>query len=733
MTYHNRRIYRLWRLLCFVLPLAIFGVNMAEAKPLSSERPKIGLVLGGGSAGGFAHIGVLKWLEENRIPIDYVAGTSMGGLMGGCYAMGMESHEIAALVQSIDWGSLFNADPPYDALNFRRKEDRRDYPDFEVGFKNNRLALPGGLSLYKVDLILSRITLPYAMIPHFDALPIPFRCVATDIVQSEPVVFENGLLREALRSTMAIPGVFTPVEYGAKLLVDGGVLDNLPVDVARGMGADRVIAVNITTSSKPSNVKGLDVVVGRTIDTVVKSNAQRSIKMADVVVEPQLDDLGLQSWQKADRYIALGYQAAQKQAAALRRYAVDPSTWESYLAHKRGNRVIQVPVLQVLKVEGASDINQKVISRTLQPYLNQPIDTKGLERAFTSLMGSGLYESFSYRYGYENGRPALLVDVHEKRYGPPFMSFSHTLTNDANNEAIGFGTRLTMLNLVGPHSELRTDLNIGNDGVNFLTELYRPIADSQWFLSGMAGLSQEKSKWYQSGREINNYKNTEQLFGGDIGYTFNDFAEGRLGYFVGHRRTDVTVGQPFAADFDGFFRMARFKWSFISSEAALLPHRILRNDLIGTCYLDLPGATTRIGTMENKFLMTIPTSSKDFVMVRLDAGCAFNGGVPFPQQFKLGGAFRLGARIKDELYGDNYLFGSVGYFKNIGRLLKKKDIYAGLWLESGGVFSDGSDPDLDLDVATGVISPSMFGPIYINFYFDQDANTRFNFGVGVPF
>lgn len=734
MTYQSGRVCKRLVWLLLLLPLVMVWTNCAEAESLSTERPKIGLVLGGGSAGGFAHIGVLKWLEENRIPVDYVAGTSMGGLMGGCYAMGMEPDEIEALVQSIDWKSLFYSDPPYDALEYRRKEDRRDYPDFEVGFKNNKLALPAGLSLYKVDLILSRITLPYSTIPNFDLLPIPFRCVATDITHAEPFVFQKGLLSEALRATMAIPGAFTPVEYEDKLLVDGCVLNNLPVDVARGMGAEKVIAVNITAASKTNDVKGLDVVLGQTIDTVINSNAQKSVKMADVVVEPQLDDLGLQSWQEAERYIKLGYEAAQRNAEALRKYSVDPSTWESYLARRRSKRVTTVPVPEVLRVEGASDVNRKVIIRALQPYLEKPIDTKRLEQDITRLMGSGLYESFSYRYGLDDGYPALQVYVHEKRYGPPFMSFSfYTWANDSGDGAIGVGDRFTMFNIAGPDSELRIDLNLGNDRSGLYTEIYKPISDSKWFFSGVAGLSQERNKFYQSGEEINNYTSTKQWIGGDIGYAFNNYSEGRVGYYLGHQDTEVTVGQSFSGDFTGTFHMARVKWSLISSEQAWLPQRMFHDDFVGRWYFDLPGASDGVGVLENRMVLTVPTSSKNFVMARLDLGGSLGGDLPYPQQFKLGGAFRLGAREKDELYGNNYLIGSLGYFKNIGRLLKKRDIYAGLWLESGGVFSDWSDPRLDLDIAIGVMNPTMFGPIYLNFYFDQDANVSFNFGLGVPF
>lgn len=217
-------------------PLLLMSLAAASA----SEHPKIGLALGGGSAKGIAHVGVLEWLEEHRIPIDYVAGTSMGGLVGGAYATGMTPAELRQLLRNVDWDLTFLGEPPYKAMVFRRKQDRRDLPvKIELGLKDG-LSLPSGLDpAHQIGLLLSRISFPYKSDLHFDDLPTPFRAVATDLQASEVLVLEQGSLSQSLLATMAIPAVFPPVEIDGKLLADGGMLNNVPADVVRAMGADR--------------------------------------------------------------------------------------------------------------------------------------------------------------------------------------------------------------------------------------------------------------------------------------------------------------------------------------------------------------------------------------------------------------------------------------------------------------------------------------------------------------
>jgi NTE family protein len=246
------------RLVCFVFFYALFSSDTCWSQQ-PAPRPKIGVALQGGGAKGLAHIGVLQWFEDRHIPIDYIAGTSMGGLIGGLYATGHSPAEIQQIVEQTDWGAVMSGETPYESLSFRRKEDLTAFPNgLELGLRQG-VQLPGGLnSGQAVRFIIDRYVLPYSSEDDFDKLPIPFRCVATDLISGKSIVLGHGSLSDALRATMSIPGVFSPVKSNNRIYADGGLLNNLPTDVARQMGADIVIGVHLTTGPvAPENVRSM--------------------------------------------------------------------------------------------------------------------------------------------------------------------------------------------------------------------------------------------------------------------------------------------------------------------------------------------------------------------------------------------------------------------------------------------------------------------------------------------
>ena len=261
--------------LVFVLYSAFTYAQESAQKP----RPKIGLVLSGGGARGFAHIGVLQWFEEHRIPVDYLAGTSMGGLIGGMYAIGKTPEEMKEIAYNINWIDLFRPVPAFEDLSFRRKQDRRAFPNaIEMGLKNG-ISLPSGLnSGHQIGILFSSLTLPYSNIASFDELPIPFRCMATDMIAAKPVVLSRGSVALALQATMSIPGVFAPVVIEEKILAsDGGLLNNLPTDVMKQIGVDIIIAIDIGTPLGGEQSMGsIGGVLGQMIGVVTVENTRRN-------------------------------------------------------------------------------------------------------------------------------------------------------------------------------------------------------------------------------------------------------------------------------------------------------------------------------------------------------------------------------------------------------------------------------------------------------------------------
>ncbi len=728
----QNRLCRCLRTVLFVFIL-IQGFALsyvkAEVTLSSNETPtlKIGLALGGGAAGGFAQIGILKWLEENHIPIDCIAGTSMGGLLGACYSMGMSPQDIENLVTSIDWNGLFNPVPPYDSMDFRRKEDEQDYPLSGLGLRYGKLTIPSGLNIYKVDMLLSRITLPYSLVTNFDNLPIPFKCIATDIRNGESIVLENGSLEKALRATMSIPGVFHPVEYNGRLLVDGGILNNVPVDVVKKMGADVIIAVNIASPLPNNQPENIGTVISRTLDTVTGQNVRRSVIHADILLEPAITELGLYQWGSAERYMALGYQAVEQQRTALLKYALNESSWQQYLLQRKQRVITDMPIPQHIKIETTSETVRTDIQNRFQKYNGEPLDTSRLEKDLTALMGSGLYESLSYEFAILNEEPVLMIYIQEKTYGPPFIRSNLQMTFGSNQSENVIGVRIISMNMAGTDSELRFDLNLGSNS-GFLTELYKQFPDSRWFVAPAVFAKKVEHSLFNSGSRITDYQISNYGVNFDLGYNLHEFSEFRLGIVQEYQRTKVTVGEPLDSDYNGEVQTAHFQWTFRSANDPLLPLRGLTIHSKAIWYIDTPNGISDFGTFENKVLWSYPVGQKVSFFTGIAGGISDTDNIPLPQQYKLGGLFRMGAYGFDEFQGANYFFGSIGLLKNLTPF--DSNIYLGVWIEHGGIYDHWSDSKMKNDLSIGIISPTLLGPLFLCVSFKENFESVYYMGIG---
>ena len=313
------------RHLAFLLAFVLLALTTGSAQELEKRpREKIGLALGGGSSWGFAHIGVLKWFEEHRIPVDFIAGTSMGGLIGGAYATGMNAAEIQQMISGFDWDRAFEGRAPYPFKNFRRKEDRRAFPvNFEIGLRGG-LKAPAGLDpVHPVGLLLSRIAYPYSSLTSFDLLPIPYRCVATDMEKAEEVVLGDGSLALAMRATMAIPGVFTPVERNGQILADGGMINNVPADVVRKMGAEVVIAVDVGTELQDrTKFQSLTGMAAQAISVMIYNRSRQVLQVADLVIAPEIAALPSKDFRESVAIARQGYLAAEARARMLSQFSL---------------------------------------------------------------------------------------------------------------------------------------------------------------------------------------------------------------------------------------------------------------------------------------------------------------------------------------------------------------------------------------------------------------------------
>ncbi|NLW46156.1 MAG: BamA/TamA family outer membrane protein [Firmicutes bacterium] len=726
-------------ILLFILIAIIVGFtgrSPAYAIEEETDRPKIGLALGGGGALGLAHIGVLKWLEENRIPVDYLAGTSMGGLVGGCYAMGMSPDHIEEFMLQIHWDRVFAPVPPYDSLDFRRKEDRIDYPfGTELGLKDGSINLPNGLSVHEIGLLLSRLTFPYATIDSFDELPIPYRCVAADIKRSEAVTISDGSLAEAMRATMAIPGVFTPVEWRDRLLVDGGILNNLPADVVQGMGADFTIAVNLFGGDVAPKIKGLSKILLNTIDTITIDNTRRSAKLANVEITPNSEGLTPVSWEVVVEFVERGYQAAAAEEDRLKAYALDETSWENYLRQRREKLRTKLPIPQALEITGTSGANPDIIKERLNKYLGKPLNLKKLEHDLNDLLGSGLYEGL--RYGYklaDNGVPTLIIIAIEKKYGPPFLNFGFLLNVDGMNADhldINALCRITSFNPFGLGSELRTDIGIGTE-FEFSSELYKPFFPKKWFIAPSLFVNQTNSSLYEGNLKTTDYQILNAGASFDLGYIFNKYSEARWGYTLSYQEPRIKIGPELPGDLEGEIRATNFKWTYSSADGGLLDSKGLYCQLKFTNYHSGPEIDS-LNQGEIKINWTQPVGRRDTILSHFSAGTSLGDTAPVLQQFCLGGPLRLGTYYTDQLRGSNYLLANIGYLKYLRRLPLAGKVYFGTWLEYGGVFEDWSEPELKTNLTMGFLSPTVFGPVFLGASYGEGDNPFFNIMIGKIF
>ncbi len=380
----DRRLLRRTAAIVFV---SFLLVASASAQNTAKKRTRVGLALSGGGALGLAHIGVLKYLEEHHIPVDHIAGTSMGGLVGGLYATGQDPDNLERIARSAKWDDLLRASPSFEARPVAEKQEWNTITgEYTFRFGKN-LTLPAGINPgQQLALLLSRETLGYPDIRSFDDLPIPFRCVATDLVSGEAFVLGQGSLAKALRATMALPAIFTPVEWEGRILIDGGLVNNLPTDVVRGMGSDAVIAVKVQPAKiDRTQLNTLTSILKQSVNIAVLQNERRNAKLADIVISVSLGDTRGTDFEKAEAIIQSGYRAAQQVSEALNRLAVAPDEWNAYVEAKKARMRLTPGSGPLVAVKSPRPEIQQNGSQELFRKSSSSISTEKLEDELTGL------------------------------------------------------------------------------------------------------------------------------------------------------------------------------------------------------------------------------------------------------------------------------------------------------------------------------------------------------------
>ena len=547
------------------------------------------MALGGGSARGLAHVGVLRWLEEHHIPIDRIAGTSMGGLIGVCYATGMTPDEIEAMLADIDWNAMFE-DSDFEFQSIRRKRDSRAYPShLEFGLKNGFSSQSSLNSGQQVELLFRRVTAPYYAIRTFDELPIPFRSIAFDLPTSQRIVLDSGSLAQALRATMSLPSVFPPVAVGDKLLVDGGAIDNVPADVVRDMGADRVIAVNVGNLSeqRPLSTSLLGT-TGSTLDAMMRANTLRGMAAADVVINVPLTEYGSLDWRRFRDLVREGYDATETMKAQLLPLALDQASWESWRAARAAARRRALPAPAFVSIEGAGSSDTAVMQRALAPHLGQPLDIPALDRTLTGLGGLGRYQALTWEFTERDGTIGLIVRALPKLYAPPFLFLAASLENTTSNTfQFGLGARYLAYDVVGSGSELRVDAAIGSNP-SAAVALYRPLGSTSYFVEPSGGVFSQKLNVIDDHQVVASYGEILIGLGVDVGVNLGLTDEARAGVRWGHVSTNIEVGDPGFPEIGGNEGIVQLSWTHDAQDDPVIPTRGLHARSEARYFFDAP-------------------------------------------------------------------------------------------------------------------------------------------------
>lgn len=708
-----------------------------------AERLRIGLVLGGGGARGAAHIGVLKELERHRVPIDAIAGTSMGAVVGGLYAAGKSPAELEEIVASLNWDTALADMPPRKDLSFRRKEDDAEYPiNFELGLRGGELLLPVGLVQgQQLDLILRELTIDVSGITDFDDLPVPFRAVATDIVKGEAHVMGQGDLSQALRASMSVPAIFAPTKVGGRLLVDGGIMANLPVDVMRSMNVDIIIAVDVEFPLySEEELDSVFAISEQMLTVLMRRETQRQIALLgdpDILIQPDLGMFASAEFARIMETVEPGEQAARDVSPRLRELALSEQQYAQHLVDRVAIPPVDGSLAFARVVEDGRPASAALTSR-LNVKEGDKIETGSLAEETERLYGLGPYEQVSYQLVEEDGATGVEFQTRSKSWGPDTLQFAIGLENDfAGSTAFNVGTRLTRADFNSLGAEWRTDVQIGTDPVLF-SEFYQPLsAGSRLFVAPRVHLQQSNLNAFVDDDAIARLRLGETEFGLDLGAELGTIGEFRIGAYRGSGRARLQIGDPDIDDFefDSGGMLARLR--FDTRDNARFPRSGLLADFTWDESIPGLGADDRYGTVAAEFDGTW-SRGKNSWQLGLSYATTVDSKDSIQDYFTLGGFLRLSGFERGEISGPHAAMAKLIYYRRIGESaggLLDVPIYLGASAEAGNVWQSRSDIGFSSARIAGSIFAgfdTLIGPIYLAAGFGEGGRTNYYLFFGSP-
>ncbi len=750
----NRRSRAHWA--CALVPVLLatwIGAAYAQgavqppetaSKPLG--RPKIGLVLSGGGARGAAHIGVLKVLEELRVPVDVIAGTSMGAIVGAAYATGLTIPEMEAAVAKITTPSLFTDKPPRADQSMRQKtDDQLPYLIPELGIGKDGVALPKGIVTGVALEGELRKLVQIANVRSFDELPIPFRAIATDIGTGEMVVLKEGSVVAAIRASMSVPGAVAPVTIGKRQLVDGGLVNNLPIDIARSMGADIIIAVNLGTPLlRPDEITSVLSVTLQMINILTEQNVGRSLKelrAGDVLIVPELGNFSSADFDNLMTTVPIGEEAAWRVADRLRALSLPPEQYAA-LRSKQAAPTASTPVIvEAIKVEGTARVSPVVVLQSLRTQVGDPIERDKIDLDMRRVYGRGDFENVNYTVEEIDGKQTLVVLVKEKperhyfRFG---LELDADLGKDANFNLYA-SHRAKWLNSWG--AEWRNDLVLGTN-VLLGTEFYQPLGPRQYFFVAPQ-LRYAIDPWYLffDGVRVAEYQDTSWEAQLDLGANIIEYGEVRLGAVYGRRSFELQSGSllfpgRLSTSIGGVEGVARFD----RLDSVNFPHSGYFASAGIYSSLSALGADDVYTKWEARLNGAATWGRHTLEALVTAGGKVGSNDIALYDQFNLGGFLYLSGLQRQQIKTQDFQFGRLIYRTKLADFTFFEGMYLGGSVEMARVVPlTEFSPSKPADVRTNIYAGSLFfgfdsplGPLYVGYGYADRNNSAVYLFLGRP-
>ena len=715
-------------------------------------RDKIGLVLAGGGARGIAHVGVIRALEEMQIPVDAIAGTSMGALVGGLYSTGMSPQDLQTVVSAMDWESAFTDTIERGDQPIRRKADDYDYPiKVNLAIKNGQLSFPLGLIQgQQVRQIIKDLMVEADHVEDFDQLPIPYRAVATDLETGSAYVFSGGDIVTAMRASMSIPGLMAPVEHDGRLLVDGGVANNVPVDVARQMGADRLIAIDIGTPLKSREEITSVVSVGdQLLGFLTRKNSLEQIETlsaTDFLIRPELEAVGMLDFEDEQTIVDQGYAAAMAMEEQLSELRLGDADWERYLS-KRHLPDPQNPVIDYVLVSNNSAISDEIIRLRVTQPLGEPLDRDRLRADIADIYALDYFSLIDFSVESDEDRTGLRIIAIEKSWGSDDIKLGLNLVTDlegASEMNAGASYRIKGLNTRG--GEFYGRAQVG-DTILFSGEFYQPTdLGSRYYLAPR--LAYNDHELLSLGPEFSR----DDVFGSwrvrdlqlelNVGTNVYNNSELRLGLFRTKGETSVELASSDELEEGGFDKGGVLaSWRYDSMDNIFFPRQG------GFLYGEYEYNTTDLGADEDferwqllsQAAFSFGADDRNTIILTAKTAQSLDATNEPQNYYQLGGLFNLSGLRQNAFSGRQMLFAMAQYQRRLSKnsvIPLDMPVYAGFSVEGGQLWSERSDVDFgDLQGAGSVYLAidSPIGPVFVAYGQTSNSRSAIYLSLGWPF